>query len=139
MNNYAKGVPVGNNNIGMTGLVAPYVSTEQYISENGTASSVITLTSLATAIEIAAVGGPAAMRWVTVGDTQASVTATAAAANYDHIIPSGMLRRFVIPIEVNANTFNSTGSLGANPANGLYQRVAVKSLGGVASVLTTEY
>lgn len=138
MKNYAQGVPLGNNNIGMTNLVAPVTSTRQYVLENGTASSVITLTSMATAIEVAAVGGPAAVKWITVGDTQASVVVATATANYDHIVPTGMFRRFVVPIEVNANTFNSTGNLGPNPANGLYQRVAVKTMG-VASVLTSEY
>lgn len=129
---------MGNNNVGMTGLSAPYPATLAYSSENATASSVISLTSMATAIEIAAIGAPVVMKWIKSTDTQASVVSTASGANFDHVISSGSLRRFVVPIETNPNTFNSTGSLGPNPANGLYQRVAYKTIG-AASVLTTEY
>lgn len=139
--NYTKGVPMGNNNVGMTGQVAPYPATRTYNSENAAVSSVLTLTSMATAIEIAAVGGPAVMKWITTGDTIGSVVSSVTgtgSANYDHVIPTGAFRRFVVPIETNPNTFNSTGALGPNPANGLYQRVAVKSIG-TASVLLTEY
>lgn len=136
--NYAKGVPMGNNNVGMTGQVAPYPATGAYTSENATASSVITVTSIATAIEVAAVGGPAMIKWIKTGDTTASVVATAAGANYDHVISSGTFRRFVIPIEVTTNQFSGPGALGPGPANGLYARVAVKSAG-IASVLVTEY
>lgn len=140
MLNYAAGVPIGNNGTGMTGLVAPLPAVNWFAKENGTASSVVSLSNVTTAIEIAAVGGPAAMRWVKTSDTEGSVVATAAGANFDHIIPTGQFRRFVVPLDpsITTHTFNSTGSLGANLANNLYQRVAFKSLG-IASVLTTEY
>lgn len=129
---------MGNNNVGMTGQVAPYPATGSYTSENATASSVITLTSIATAIEIAAIGGPAFLKWIKTGDTTASVIATAAGANYDHVISTGTFRRFVIPIEIVPTQFSGTGALGPGPANGLYARVAFKSAG-IASVLATEY
>lgn len=132
---------MGNNNVGMTGQVAPYPAVRTYNSENATTSSVVTLTSMATAIEVAAVGGPAVIKWITAGDTTASVVSSVTgtgSANYDHVIPTGTFRRFVVPIETNPNTFNPTGALGPGPANGLYQRVAYKSIG-VASVLLTEY
>lgn len=137
---------MGNNNVGMTGQVAPYPATIAYASENAAASSVVTLTSMATALEITVVGGSVAgggaasavIKWIKTTDTQASVVAAAVGANFDHVVFSGSVRRFVVPIETNPNTFNSTGSLGPNPANGLYQRIAWKTTGN-ASILATEY
>jgi len=136
--NYTPGVPIGNNGAPMTSQVAPIPAVNRYSSENASASSVISLTSITSAIEIAAVGGPAVVRWIKTSDTQASVVSAASGANFDHVIPTGTFRRFVVPIEVNPTTNNATGSLGTNPANGLYQRVAYKSIG-TASVLATEY
>lgn len=138
MNNYAKGVPIGNNNHAMTGLVAQYAAIKQYSSENASASSVLSVTSITTAIEIAAVGGPAVMRWVTTSDTQASVVSAASGANFDHVIPTGTFRRFVIPIEKGPQNDTSGSVLGINVAQGLYQRYAVKSIG-IASVMSSEY
>jgi len=46
------------------------------------------------------------------------------------------VRRFVIPIETRADQGSS--AVGINRGEGLYQRVAIKSIG-IASVLTTEY
>ena len=105
-------------------------------SENATTSSVITLGHDTTALEIAAVGGTGVMRWVRTGDTESSVVAVAGSANFHHVIPSGTMRRFVIPIET-ANV-NPGSVQGANRALGLYQRVAYKTAG-IASILTTEY
>lgn len=114
---------------------APYLALEQTTSENGTASSVITLTDRTTALEITAVGGPAAFRWVARTDTQASViTIAGTTANYDHVIPTGTLRRFIVPQEVQA----ITSIAGANVMNGLYQRVAWKTIG-VASIMSSEF
>src|SRR3990167_9424816 len=104
-----------------------------YASENSSTSSVISVTHDTTTIEVAAVGGPAVVRWITTGNTEASVISIAGStANFDHVIGTGTVRRFVLPIE-------SVGSYaasvqGANRAEGLYQRVAIKSIG-VASVL----
>ena len=122
----------------MTSQVAPIPAVNRYSSENASVSSVISLTSITSAIEIAAVGGPAVVRWIKTSDTQASVVSAVSGANFDHVIPTGTFRRFVVPIEVNPTTNNATGSLGTNLANGLYQRVAYKSIG-TASVLATEY
>lgn len=115
---------------------SPSLANTRYGSENGTASSVITVQDTTSAIEIAAVGGAAVMRWVARADTQGSVISAAATANFDHVIPSGMMRRFALPIET---TYQNPGSIvGVNTMNGLYQRVAIKTVG-VASVLLTEY
>ena len=106
-----------------------------YASENGTASSVITMTPDTTALEIAAVGGTAVMRWVRTGDTQGSVV-SAAGGNFAHVVNSASVRKFAVPIEV---AYNAPSSMvGANIINGLYRRVAVKTVG-AASVLLTEY
>lgn len=112
---------------------APIVAKARYGKENSSASSVITVGANTTAIEIAAVTTPAIMRWVTTTDTQASVVGAEGTANFDHVVPVG-IRRFAIPIE----RFAPTSIAGANSANGLYARVAIKSTG-VGSVLLTEY
>lgn len=137
MINYAKALPVDKNNNSLQGLPAPFRPLARITSENGTVSSVVSFTHDTTAIEIAAVGGAAAMRWVTTGDTQASiVTVAGSTSNFDHIISTGTVRRFVIPIE--SQGLGNSSVVGVNRQEGLYQRVAYKSMG-VASVLLSEY
>lgn len=116
---------------------APKVALEEYATDNATASSVISVTQDTTTIEIAAIGGAAAMRWVATTDTQASVvTAAGATADFDHIISKDTVRRFAIPIET---TYQAPSSMvGINRQNGLYQRVAYKSVG-ISSIMVTEY
>ena len=110
-----------------------------YASENGTASSVISVTHDTTALEIAAVGGTAVMRWVRTADTQASVI-SATGGNFTHVIPTNTYRKFVIPIESmpTMGASNTASMVGVNRREGLYQRVAIKTVGN-ASVLVTEY
>lgn len=116
---------------------SPKVALARYASENATVSSVISVSHDTTTLEIATLGTGAAMRWVTTGDTQASiVTVAGSTSNFDHIIPPNALRRFAIPIE--AQNTNPASVQGANRLNGLYQRVAVRTLG-VASVFLSEY
>src|SRR3990167_1618258 len=117
-----------------------------YASENASASSVITLTEDTTVIEIAPIAGTssliagAVMRWVTSvagSNASTSVISAAGTANFDHVIANNTVAKFAVPIErQDTNTFASVQ--GANRANGLYRRVAIKSIG-VASVLLTEY
>ena len=134
MRNYAPALPRGKDDEAMQEYPSPKLALARYTSENATASSVISVSHNTTALEIAAIGGSAAMRWVTTGDTQASVI-SAVGGNYDHVIPTGEVRRFVIPIESNPQT----GSVqGINRELGLYQRVALKSFG-IASVMTSEF
>jgi len=105
-------------------------------SENATASSVISLTHDTTSLEVAAVGGSAAIRWVATSDTQASiVTIAGATSNFDHVIPANTMRRFVVPRE---SVGNPQSVQGVNRSNGLFQRVALKTLG-VASVMLGEF
>jgi hypothetical protein len=109
-----------------------------YASENASASSVITLTPDTTVLEIAAIGASptgGVMRWVRTADTQGSVI-SAVGGNFAHVIPGNSVRKFAVPIEVMYQAPSSM--VGANIQNGLYRRVAIKSIG-VASVLLTEY
>lgn len=134
MANYAKSLPIDRSGTSMQEYPAPALALKRSGSENASSSSVITVNDNATAIEIAAVGGPAVMRWVASSDTQASVVSAASGANFDHVIPTATVRRFVIPIE----SMQSSSIVGANKQYGLYNRFAIKSIG-VASVLTSEY
>lgn len=137
--NYARGPSMGNNQVPFTTEAPPAVkAVKQYVSENGTASSVVTLTQDTTAVEIATGGAPAVMRWVTTADTQASVVAIAGStANLDHTIPANAMRRFIVPIESPPNQGYSSMQ-GINRSQGLFQRLAYKTQG-IASVLVTEY
>ena len=121
----------------MVEFPAPLKAKARSTNENATASSVISVTHDTVQLEVAAVGQAVGLRWVPTSDTQASVvTIAGATANYDHIIPSGAVRRFIIPIETQGA---SQGSMvGANRLNGLYQRVAIKSTG-IGSVMVSEY
>lgn len=141
--NYSKGQPVGDNGVPQFDAPAPVRALEQYTYENGTTSSVISLTDNTTALEIAAGSAGAVMRWVPVTETAAvspfaSVIAVAGTtANYDHVIAANTVRRFVVPQEVTPNQGTSS-MVGDNRAYGLFQRVAVKTFG-IGSVLTSEY
>lgn len=140
MSNYAQPLPRDTGGAPMQEYPAPRVALAQYAVDNASASSVISVSHDTTAIEIAAIGASpigAVMRWVTTGDTQASIISAAnLTENFDHVIGNNQVRRFVIPIESFANPGGSV--VGINRGAGLYQRVAVKSTG-VGSVLVTEY
>ena len=140
--NYARGVPMGNNQMPFQGNGTPPAvkAIARYVNENNAASSVITLSENTTSVEIATTA-EAIMRWVPTTDTTASVVGIAGAtANYDHVIPANTYRRFVVPIEVN-NPQGYGSFVGANIENGLFRRVAVKggALVVTGSVLTAEY
>lgn len=108
---------------------------KQYLSENGTASSVLTLTDNTTVLEVATVGAPAYIKWITRSDTTASVIAAAGStANFDDVVPANTTRIFPIPQE----TIGTSSLVGANIAAGLYNRVSVKTAG-IASVITVEF
>ena len=134
--NYTPNVPRDNGGAPLFNSPAPIPAKVTTSSENGTVSSTINLSANTTTLEIAAVNGPVTMKWITTGNTNASVITAAGTANFDHIIPAASFRRFTVPIE---GTYQNPGSLvGVNTLNGLYQRVAYKSVGN-ASVMVTEY
>ncbi len=139
--NYAKALPRDRGGETMQNHPAPFKALATYGGENSSASSVITLTDNTTAIEVDAQGGSCVVRWVPATETAAVspfasvISIAGGTANFDHVVPVGTVRRFVVPQELG---MVQSSVVGANVQNGLYKRVAVKSIG-VASVLTTEY
>lgn len=138
MKNYTAPLAIDKDGTPMFQAPAPKLALQRFVSENGTASSLITASQDATKIEIAAGAATAVMRWVTTAETEGSVIAIAGAtSNYDHVIPANTVRSFVIPIESNPATGYGS-QMGANRLNGLYRRYAYKSQG-IGSVLAAEY
>lgn len=132
--NYAKRLPTDQGGTAMQEYPAAQVALQNDTSENNTVSSVITMNDNTTVLEIGATGGAAVLRWITTGNTNASVISAAGTANYDHIIPSNTYRRFVVPVE----GIGTSSIVGLNKASGLYNRVAVKSVG-ISSVATIQF
>lgn len=135
--NYARGVPVGNNQVPFNSLgIPPTVKAiDRVASANDSTSSLIGLTANTTSIEIVAGTIPAIMRWVPATEASGSVSGT----SFDHAIPSGGMRRFVVPIEVN-NAQGYSSMVGLNVENGLFKQIAVQGHGGGnGSVLVTQY
>lgn len=114
----------------------PKLAQARYNYENGTTSSVISVSDNTTSIEVAAVGQAAALKWIPQGNTNPSVITAVATANYDHIISANTVRQFALPIETIGASQGSV--VGINRQAGLYQRYAIKSMG-VGSVLTAEF
>lgn len=136
MARYAKPVAVDKNGNPLDSQPLPLKAITTVVSENATVSSVITLNDNTTDIEISGVGAPVVIRWVPRTDTQASVLNAAGTANYDSMIAANGIRRFIVPIE----TIGTSSLVGANIANGLYNRIAWKSIGSVTgSILSTQY
>lgn len=141
--NYFAGTKLGDSGLPATAdTPAPFKAVAQYLSENATASSVITLSQNTTAVEVVTSGSPTVIRWISASDTQASVVAVAGAtANFDHMVPANWRIRFVVPEESATNQTagaTTTSMVGANREYGLFQRLAYKTQG-VASVAVTEY
>lgn len=133
--NYSRALPKdrGSNEV-MPGYPAAVTAVRTLTTENATVSSVITLNDQTTMLEVTAVGSNAVLKWIASTDTQASVISAAGTANYDHVIPSGVMRQFVVPQE----RAGITSIAGANIMNGCFQRLAYKSTG-TGSILSTEY
>ena len=129
-----KKLPVDQDGEKLQEFPAPYVALKVDNSENNTVSSLITLNDNCTTIEVQAVGGAAAIKWITTGNTNPSVITAAGTANFDHLIPANYFRRFAVPME----TAGVNSIVGLNKQAGLFNRVAVKSVG-IASVATTQY
>lgn len=134
MARYAKPVAVDKNGSPLDSQPLPLKALATTVSENGAVSSVITLNDNTTDIEIAAVGAGAFIRWIARGDTQGSVLSAAGTGNYDAFLQSNQTKRFIVPIE----QIGTSSIVGANIANGLYNRLAYKSAG-VGSVLSNQY
>jgi len=129
-----KSLPTDQDGQRMQEFAAPFPALKVDNSENNTVSSLITLNDNCTTIEVNAVGGAAAIKWITSSNTNPSVITAAGTANFDHLIPANYFRRFAVPQE----TAGVPSLVGLNKRAGLYNRVAVKSVG-IASVATTQY
>ncbi len=119
-------------------FAVPYPALASNNSENNTASSVITFNDNTTSLEIHAVGGAAAIRWITAstisGLGNTSVVSAASGFNADGMIPANYFRRFAIP----QATGGVNSIVGLNKQAGLYNAVAVKTVG-IASVATLQF
>ena len=136
MINYAPRLPKDKTDATMQQYPSPKLALARYAPDNSSASSVISVTHDTTALEIAAITTSAALKWIATSDTAASVvTIAGGTANFDHIIPVGTVRRFVIPIESNPQV---TSVQGVNIEYGLYRRFAIISTG-TGSVLSVEF
>ena len=113
---------------------SPVIAKKVDLSENNATSSLISLTSNTTNIEVGAAGAGAVLKWIATTNTDPSVISAAGTANYDHFIAANTVRKFVVPVE----SQGLSSVVGLNAQAGLYARVAVKSVG-AASVLTTQY
>ncbi len=135
--NYANPIPHDESNTPLQGFPAPVIALASTTIVTNI-SSVVTFNDNATDIEVAALNAAAAIKWIGIGAAQTSVIAsTIGANNFDHIIPSGTMRKFVIPRE----TQGIVGPVPANSIHGLYQRMAVVTTTNTAvgSVLVTQY
>lgn len=121
---YAARLPVDAAGMSMQDYPAAKLANARY-STDATVSSVVTLTDNTTVVEVSAAGGSGVVvRWVPSTDTQASVVSSGATSNFDHIVAANTVRRFVVPIE----SYGVTSIVGANVRNGLYKRIATKTI-----------
>lgn len=142
--NYARGVPMGNNQMPASYIAPPAVAAiaTNVKDTSLTTSSILVLNQNTTAIEVAATGGNAYIKWLAQSVVDSSVAGTSvigsgAAANFDHVIPAASYRRFVVPISTSfAQGYSSM--VGANRENGLYSNMAY--VGVAASIIAvTQY
>lgn len=139
MENYARKLAKDRTDAPMQEYALPFPALATTNRENAAASSVTSLNANCTAVEVAAVGGNAAIRW-SMATATTSVITIAGTANFDNYIPSGTLRRFVVPRQAQAipnySGINSPSVVGLNLQEGLYTGIATI---GAASVLVTQY
>lgn len=143
MSNYVKPIPIDKAGSSLQEFPAPFKAVASVMMrENAVASSVMVLDKDAASLEVAAFGGQGiVIRWVPSTETPtvvpyASVIASGLGANFDHLIPSGQVRRFAIPKE----TYGQTAGGNVGSVNGLYYRLAQINAGiTAASVLVSQF
>ena len=100
---YAARLPIDASGLPMQEFPAPLKAKVITASDNATVSSFIGLGHDTTSIEVAAVGVGAGIRWLKTTETAAapagSVITAAGTANFDHFVPAGSVRKFVVPID----------------------------------------
>lgn len=142
MANYAKRYSKDTTGEARIDAPPPFLALDEYQVENAVVSSAISLNPNTTELEIGAFGGQGiVIRWVPLTETaavapRASVVASGLGADFDHWVPSGQVRRFVVPKETIGQV--AGGQIGS--VNGLYQRLAWINAGTTASsILAVEY
>ncbi len=137
-NQYATGLPFDRNGTPMQHFAVPKPALATSAADNLSTSSLITLTPNTTTVEVGASGAGAVIKWfgatASLTAPYGSVINAAGTANFDNFVAANTVRRFVVPQSV----IGVSSIVGANPQNGLYPAMAVKSTG-VGSVLTTQY
>jgi len=135
------GSPIAQNGEMMQEIPDPKPALARY-GASTQASSVITLTDDTTMIDIAVVGPQGtglAVKWIPTTDTQASVVASGATANFDYAIPSPWRQRLAVPVE-KTGASGSSSMVGVNLSKGLYKRFAYIGTGApMPSVFVAEH
>jgi hypothetical protein len=126
MANYARELPIDKN-------MNPYtVSTPNFVANQSwssvfTVSSTVGLSDKTTVIQIAAVGATVNFKW-----GAGSVTAT----SFDGTVVANTQVTFVVPQSI----MGAASLMGANGANGLYNSISLKTVGGnTGSVFAAEF
>lgn len=140
MSNYAPNVPRDKGGVPKDGYPPAQKALVRTTKENAAASSILLLGHNTTEIEVAAVGQHIGLMWlsqavVDAKTTTSSVITAAGTGNWDNIVQTNTVRRFVVPISTNPDLASVQG---VNRAEGLYPAVAYKTLAGNGSVLTAE-
>ena len=141
MTNYSPQIPIDKGGTPKQGYVPAKVALTQRASENAVLSSIWLLGHNTTELEMTAIGQATAVKWMTQAVVDSSVAGTSvltavATGNWDHVIPSGETRRFVVPV---ATVGYGQSVQGVNRAEGLYPAVAYKTFAGNGSVFTGEF
>lgn len=139
--NYGKGRATDGERTTVAIAPSPILSKVSWTIENGVTSSVISLNPNTTSLEVGAFGGQGVViKWIPTTDTTSAsvISSGLALANFDHWIPAGTYRQFVVPKETAGTPVNPNVQIGS--IYGLYQRVAWINKGGTASsIIANEY
>ena len=140
-NNYSPQFPRGKDNEPKVGYPPAKIALVATNKENASASSILLLGHDTTEIEVAAVNQHVAGKWLTQATIDSSVAGTSVitavgTANFDFMVQTNTVRRYVVPIA----TGGSYASVqGINRAEGLYPAIAYKTFAGNGSVLTAQF
>lgn len=145
-NLYVNPLPTDKNQNALQEFAAPVRAiTSVMMIENDVVSSVLLLHPEATHVEVNAVGGPIAIRWVRSTETptvspRGSVIASGLGANFDHMIPANSYRRFAVPRETGGVGPGGVANAGIGSVYGLYHRLGHINGGNTpASILVVQY
>ena len=142
MSDFYPPTPTGKKGEVKVGYAPALVALARQNQETAVTSSILLLTHNTTELEVMAVTGTAAGKWLSQATVDSSVAGTSVitafgTANYDFIVPAGRFRRVVVPIATNVQSSGSV--MGVNRKHGLYPAVAFKTIVGIGSVLTAEF